>query len=85
MAAFCEELVYRGFAITALAGRGVPLALAVVVAVVPWLLNHGLTGLERVSFYVISGLLLGLLYAWRRSLYPNMVLHALLALVTLTG
>jgi membrane protease YdiL (CAAX protease family) len=85
MAAFCEELLYRGFAITALAGRGLPLLLAVLIAVVPWLLNHGLTGLERAPFYVITGLLLGALYAWRRSLYPNMVLHTLLALMTLLG
>jgi membrane protease YdiL (CAAX protease family) len=85
MAAVCEEVLYRGFAITALAGRGIPLALAVLLAVVPWTLNHGLTGFERVPFYVISGLALGSLYAWRRSLYLNVVLHALLALMTLLG
>jgi membrane protease YdiL (CAAX protease family) len=54
----------------------VPVPLPVLIAVVPWLLNHGLTGFERAPFYVVSGLLLGTLYAWRGSLYLNMVVHA---------
>jgi membrane protease YdiL (CAAX protease family) len=83
--AFSEELLYRGFAITALHGRGVPLALVVAVAQAPWILNHGLTGMEQVPFYVASGLLFTGLYLWRRSLYPGMVLHALLNLAVLAA
>lgn len=85
MAAICEELLYRGFAITALVGRGLPVVVAVMLAVVPWTLNHGLTGVDRLPFYVMTGLLFGALFTWRRSLYPNMVVHALLALLTLVG
>jgi membrane protease YdiL (CAAX protease family) len=84
-AAFSEELLYRGFAITALQGRGISLPVAVVIALVPWILNHGLTGLDRVMFYVVSGLVFTAIYLWRRTLYPGMVVHALVNLAVLAG
>lgn len=83
LAAFSEELLYRGFAITALQSHGIPVVAAGTLAVLPWIFNHSLTGLERWPFYVATGLLFGAVYVWRKSLYQGMVLHALVALATL--
>ena len=83
LAAFSEELLYRGFAITALRSHGLPVVVALMISVLPWMLNHGLTGLERAPFYVATGLLFGVIFVWRRNLYPVMILHGLFALMTL--
>jgi membrane protease YdiL (CAAX protease family) len=57
----------------------------VLLALVPWVFNHGLLGFARVPFYVASGLLFAAPYLWRRSLYPGMALHALLNLAVLAA
>ena len=85
LAAFSEELLYRGFAITALRSHGIPVILALMIAVLRWILNHGLTALDRAPFYMATGLLFGAIFVWRRSLYPVMVLHALVAFMTPVG
>jgi hypothetical protein len=44
---------------------------------VPWILKYGLTGVEHVAFYDVTGLLFAAVYFWRRNLDPGMVRHGL--------
>lgn len=46
-AAICEELVYRGFGVCALCGKGVPVWVAVILASVAFVLIHGLESLQK--------------------------------------
>ena len=64
---------------------GISLPVTVVIALGPWILNHSLTGLDRITFYVVSGLLFTAIYLWRRDVYPGMVVHALVNVAVLAG
>ena len=55
------------------------------IALGPWILNHSLTGLDRIAHYVVSGLLFTAIYFWRRDVYPGMVVHALVNIAVLAG
>jgi membrane protease YdiL (CAAX protease family) len=75
-AGFCEELVYRGFAISALRGRGMRAWQALIIASVSFVFVHGLAGVFAFPVYFTFGLLFGGLFLWRRTLAPGMCLHA---------
>jgi membrane protease YdiL (CAAX protease family) len=76
-AGFCEELVYRGFAIRVLQGRGMRTWLAVLLATLSFVFVHGVAAVFRFPFYFTAGLLFAALFLWRRSLVPGVCLHAL--------
>jgi membrane protease YdiL (CAAX protease family) len=76
-AGLCEELIYRGFAIRLLQGRGLRTWLAVGLATLSFVFVHGLAGLFLFPIYFVAGLLFAALFLWRRSLVPGVCLHAL--------
>jgi membrane protease YdiL (CAAX protease family) len=75
-AGFCEELVYRGFAIRVLQGRGMRIWLAVLLATLSFVFIHGVAAVFGFPFYFAAGLLFAALFLWRRSLVPGICLHA---------
>ena len=91
-AGFCEELVYRGFAITALESRGFRLRKAVVLSSVSFAFMHGLGGLFGFPVFFLAGLLFAGIYLGRvggigpgapvrsegrKNLFRPMVIHAI--------
>lgn len=84
-AGFCEELVYRGFAIRALQGLNIRTWLAILAATLSFVLMHGVSVLTSVPFVIIyvAGLLFSALFIWRRSLIPGIILHTLFDLMSI--
>jgi len=76
-AGFCEELVYRGFAIAALLGLGLPLWAAVLGATVSFVGVHGLANLNPAyaAYFGVFGLVFAGGYLLAGTLLPVMVLH----------
>lgn len=79
-AGFCEELVYRGFAINGLRSRGWSAWLAVPAAAIPFVFQHGLKSLDQFWWFLCWGLVFGALLVWLRKLYLNIVVHWLVIL-----
>jgi membrane protease YdiL (CAAX protease family) len=80
VAAPCEELVYRGFAISALRSRGWSAWLAVPAAAIPFVFQHGLKSLDQFWWFLAWGLAFGAAFALLRKLYANIVVHWLVIL-----
>ena len=76
-AGFCEELVYRGFAITALVGRGLRVWQAVVLSSCSFVFIHGLGGLYAFPVFFAGGLLYSYLYLSKGNLLRPMIIHSL--------
>ncbi len=79
-AGFCEELVYRGFCISGVSGRGLPVWAAVIIATLSFVFVHGIGALFAFPLYFISGLLFAALYLWRKNLLLPMIVHCLIDL-----
>ena len=79
-AGLCEELAYRGFAIRALQGRGIPGWVAVPLAALPFVFQHGIKSLDQFGWFFAWGLVFGALFLWRKSLVANIVIHWLVIL-----
>jgi membrane protease YdiL (CAAX protease family) len=76
-AAFCEELIYRGYLqrqFTAWAGS---LSIGVALQGIAFGAAHAYQGLGMVPVVAVYGCLFGLLAVWRRSLRPGMIAHLL--------
>jgi membrane protease YdiL (CAAX protease family) len=76
-AGFCEELVYRGFGITALVGRGLRIWQAVILSSCSFVFIHGLGGLYAFPVFFAGGLLYAHLYLSRGNLLRPMIIHSL--------
>ena len=76
-AGFCEEFVYRGFAITALVGRGLRVWQAVVLSSFSFVFIHGLGGLNAFPAFFAGGLLYAYLYLSKGNLLRPMIIHSL--------
>lgn len=76
-AGFFEELVYRGFAISALRGKGIPTWLVVLITSVAFSLIHGGVGWILASITFLLGIIFALIYLWRKNLALVMFIHAL--------
>jgi len=75
----CEEVVYRGFAITALLSIGIDLWPAIALATVPYVLLHGRGAFEFVrafATYAALGVGFAVAYLATGSLWVAMVAHA---------
>jgi hypothetical protein len=79
-AGLCEELVYRGFAIASLKSRGLSQWLAIPIAAIPFVFQHGLKSLDQFWWFFIWGLVFGALYVFTKRLYVNIVIHWLVIL-----
>jgi membrane protease YdiL (CAAX protease family) len=79
-AGLCEELVYRGFAISALRSHGMNRWLAVVLAALPFVFQHGLKSIDQFAWFFTWGLVFGVLFVALRRLTANIVIHWLVIL-----
>jgi membrane protease YdiL (CAAX protease family) len=75
-AGFCEEVVYRGFAIESLKGRGWRTWSAIIAGTIAFIFIHGITALFIFPLLFVVGLFYSGLYLWRKSLTPGIYLHA---------
>lgn len=80
LAGLSEELVYRGFAINALRSRGLYGVLAVPLAAIPFVFQHGLKSLDQFGWFFGWGLVFGAAFVLLRKLYLGIVLHWLVIL-----
>lgn len=74
-AGFCEEVIYRGFGITALRGRGSETWVAVVLTTTAFVFVHGIAGLFLFPGYFAAGLLFAFVFLRSRSVVPGVCLH----------
>jgi hypothetical protein len=87
-AGFVEELVYRGYLQTQFSRFGMPVALAILTQAVIFGAGHAYEGWQKAVAITFFAIFAGVVAAWRRSLRPNMMGHAmmdLLAAVTRTA
>ncbi|MGH8104686.1 MAG: CPBP family intramembrane glutamic endopeptidase [Arenimonas sp.] len=88
VAGLCEELVYRGFAINALKSLKINKWLAILIAAIPFVFQHGLKSLDQFWWFFIWGIVFGVLFTFTKKLTINIVIHwlvilsALLAILT---
>lgn len=80
VAGVAEEIVYRGFAINALISNKVNKWLAVIVAAIPFIFQHGLKSIEQFSWFLCWGLFFGLLFVLLKKLYVLIIIHWLVIL-----
>lgn len=76
-AAFCEEIIYRGFIITRLREIGVNKWLALVPAGVSFVFIHGIIGFSQFTFYFIPAIIFGVIYILSKRLLPSIIIHLL--------
>lgn len=79
---FSEEFVYRGFAINALISIKINKWVSVLLASVPFLLQHGVKAYQLTwgTWYFIWGLVFGGLFLWLKNLTANIIIHWLVIL-----
>jgi membrane protease YdiL (CAAX protease family) len=82
-AGFCEEFVYRGWAIRVLQAKGFRTWQAVALATVSFVFIHGVAALVLFPVLIIAGILYSLLFLWTRRLSPGIYLHALFDMMSL--
>lgn len=80
-----EELTYRAFAISGLVSRGINRWVALVLAAVPFVFQHGLKSLDQFWWFFINGLIFGVIYVLTKRLWPGIVLHWLIIWTALFG
>lgn len=78
---FCEELVFRGYAITKLKQAGLNQWVALILAGLAFVAMHGLNGIEgRFLFLFLGAIAFGLLFIATKRLMPGIVIHLLINL-----
>lgn len=80
VAGLAEELIYRGFAIKALESYKINKWLAVVIATIPFVFQHGLKSVDQFWWFFIWGIIFGLLFLLIKKLYLNIIIHWLVIL-----
>lgn len=79
-AGIAEELVYRGFAIKALISQKINQWVAVLIASIPFVFQHGLKSLDQFWWFFIWGLVFGVMFLKFKSLTVNIIIHWLVIL-----
>ena len=80
VAGLAEEIVYRGFAIKALISNHINKWLAVFIAVIPFIFQHGLKSIDQFFWFLSWGLLFGLLFILLKKLNILIIIHWLVIL-----
>jgi uncharacterized protein len=80
-AAFCEEIIYRGYLLEQFRLRTGSAIVAILCQGVLFGASHGYQGLNNMILISVFGVLYGLLVQWRKSLNPGMWAHAGLDIV----
>jgi len=76
-AGFCEEIVFRGYLLQQFRAATRSTAAAIVLQAVVFGIAHAYQGGRRIVPIAVYGALFGMLAAWRKSLRPGMIGHAL--------
>jgi CAAX protease family protein len=74
-AGVCEELIYRGFSIRVMQGRGVPTWLAILLAGISFSLVHGIAGVILLPIYMAFAIVFSGIFLWRGSLLTAILVH----------
>ena len=82
-AGFCEEIIYRGFAITKLAEAGLNRWLSIIPAGITFVFIHGINGYFQFWLYFGAAVMFGLLFVSAKRLWPGIVIHALFDLMAI--
>ena len=77
-AGFVEELVYRGYLQTQFSRFGMPVALAILTQAIIFGAGHAYEGWQKAIAITCFAAFAGFVAAWRRSLRPNMIGHAMM-------
>lgn len=80
VAGLAEEIVYRGFAIRALESNKINRWVAVLIATIPFIFQHGLKSIDQFWWFLIWGIVFGILFLWLRKLTLNIIIHWLVIL-----
>jgi membrane protease YdiL (CAAX protease family) len=76
-AGFCEEFIYRGFAIRVLQAHGFRTWQAIALATAAFVAMHGIAALFLFPLLIFAGIFYSLLFLWTKRLSPGIYLHAL--------
>jgi membrane protease YdiL (CAAX protease family) len=76
-AGFCEEFLFRGWAIRVLQARGLRTWQAVALSTISFVAMHGIAALFLFPLLIFAGIFYSLLFLWTKRLSPGMYLHAL--------
>lgn len=80
VAGLSEEIVYRGFAIKALESHNINKWVAVVLASIPFIFQHGLKSTDQFWWFLMTGIFFGVLFVARKKLTLNIIIHWLVIL-----
>lgn len=75
-----EEIVYRGFAISAIKSRKINKWLAAIIASMPFVFQHGLKSIDQFWWFLSWGLVFGALFVLLKKLYIPIAIHWLVIL-----
>jgi membrane protease YdiL (CAAX protease family) len=84
-AGLSEEIVYRGFAIRALESHNINKWLAVVIASIPFVFQHGLKSIDQFWWFLTTGIIFGVIFVVLKKLTVNIVIHWLVILSAMTA
>ena len=84
-AGLSEEIVYRGFAIRALESHNINKWLAVVIAAIPFVFQHGLKSIDQFWWFLTTGIIFGVTFVVLKKLTVNIVIHWLVILSAMTA
>ena len=76
-AGFCEEIMFRGYLQQQFRAATRSTAAAIVLQAVVFGIAHAYQGGRRIILIAVYGALFGMLAAWRKSLRPGMIGHAM--------
>jgi membrane protease YdiL (CAAX protease family) len=76
-AGFCEEIMFRGYLLQQFRAATRSTAAAIVLQAVVFGIAHAYQGGRRIILIAVYGTLFGMLAAWRKSLRPGMIGHAM--------
>ena len=82
-AGLAEEIVYRGFAIKALISNKINKWLAVFIATIPFIFQHGLKSIDQFWWFLTWGVVFGILFLWLKKLTFNIIVHWLVILTAM--
>lgn len=85
VAGLAEEIVYRGFAIRAFESNKVNKWLAVLIATIPFIFQHGLKSIDQFWWFATTGIAFGLLFLFLKKLTVNIIIHWLVILSAMTA
>ena len=74
VAGLSEEIVYRGFAIRALESHKINKWVAVVLASIPFIFQHGLKSIDQFWWFLTTGIIFGVLFLARKNLTLNIII-----------